>query len=639
MTDRLRSHDQSYLGIKVPALPESNIPIVEPNLSVYPQPNEYVWTNLKNRLQSEIIDLNPTLPDTEVRITESPSTVGSDLAMACHKAARLLRRSPVQIAEELAGNLPKPELVSRAYAQNGFVNFLLNTNTFGAQVLGEIETHQEQYGWQNIGNGQTVVIDCSSPNVAKYMSVGHLRTTIIGESLARINQATGYKVIRDNHLGDWGTQFGMLEKAYELWANDYAELRDNTDPVGGLYKLYVRIHETVATEKEAERVRLGDPKADIETPLEKEGKKWFKRLEAGDEKALELLKWATDQSLNEFQRVYDLLGTKYEYMLGESFYVSMLPSVLQYLRDQRIATLNDTGAMVVDLSSQHMNNLVVQKSDQTSLYSTRDLAALVARTAWFNPAKILYVVGEDQKDYFKQVFATFNLMTKGEGPELEHVYFGMIRLPKDGEDKKVGGKMSTRKGNVVFLEDLLNESIDRAAQKTNATDRNLTEDEKLTIARQVGVGSVIFFDLGQGRERSITFDWDKALSFDGRTAPYIQYAHARTKALLRRAQQEGLKIRPDWPLKLTDPTEASLIKHLSRFPEAVAEAQANNSPTIIAEHTYQSASLFSDFYKQLGIVNEPDELHRNGRLRLTQATARVISNGLNLLCIEAPERM
>lgn len=638
MVEQLHNSELSYLGISIPPLPESTIPITKPNLAIMPQSNQYAWVNLKGQLRSHISGLNPALAEIEMKMTEPPPSVEADLAMACHQASKPLRKSPVQIAQELTDDFnsgPKPKTIQQASAQGGYLNFLLDTNTYGSQILQEIETYQDRYGQQNIGNGETIVIDCSSPNVAKFMSVGHLRSTIIGESLARIYQATGHTVIRDNHLGDWGTQFGMLARAYELWAQDYEELRDNKNPVQGLYKLYVRIHEESEHERdlEAERQGITDPKAKgkIETSLEKEGRRWFQRLETGDKEALQLLNWATEQSLTEFQRVYDLLGSKHEYTLGESFYVSMLPAVLSHLREQRIATVDDKGAMIVDLADQGLNRLVVQKSDETSLYATRDLATLVARTGWFNPQRILYVVGADQKDYFQQVFATFNKMTGGEGPVLEHISFGMIRLPE--------GKMSTRAGRVVFLEDVLNEALARAKQKTDEVNKSISEEEKAIIARQVGVGAVVFFDLGQGRERNIQFEWDKALSFTGYTAPYIQYAHARTRALLRRAQEEGIEIKTDIPSCFDLRPESDLIKQLSRYPTAIAQAMQANRPNILAEYVYSIADLFSGFYKHVSVFNEPDQDLMNTRLRLVRATSQVIRNGLNLLCVEAPEKM
>lgn len=628
---------ETYLGLAIPALPDSLIPLTKPDLEHFPNRTDYAAFILTDNLNQAIAELRPEVKLAGLSLTYAATQIDADYALACHPLAKTLKLNPQQIAQgialELAGS--KPAIIQQIEAQNGYVNITVDAAAFGNSVLQNIEALGDQYGHINLGDGSTVIIDCSSPNVAKFMSVGHLRSTIIGESLARIYRATGHMVIRDNHLGDWGTQFGMLARAYELWGEDYEELRENINPIQGLYKLYVRIHEESERERNLEAGREGitDPKekGKIQTSLEKEGRRWFQRLEAHDEQALELLKWATEQSLTEFQRVYDLLGSRYEYILGESFYISMLPAVLQYLKERRISTADDKGAMIVDLKDRKLNRLVVQKSDETSLYATRDLATLVARTAWFNPQKILYVVGADQKEYFQQVFATFDKMTNGTGPELEHISFGLITLPE--------GKMSTRSGRVVFLEEVLNEAIARAKNKTDEVSKNVPEDQRQTIAKQVGVGAVVFFDLGQGRERNIQFDWDKALSFDGYAAPYIQYAHARTRALLRRAQEEKVEIRTDIPPRFDLKEERDLIKHLGNYPAAIVRAVQINGPHILAEYVYKAADLFSKFYNEVSVFNEPDQNLRNTRLRLAQDTALVIRNGLDLLCIEAPERM
>ncbi len=620
-----------YLGIPVPPLPESTMPTAQKARILTRE--DYTYLKLQDTLQQQISDLTSY---EDVQISEPSKGIEADYAFATHPLAKSLRKNPTDIALSLAAQINdgrRPDLISIVSGQGGFLNLSININPYGAEVLKEIEDYRESYGSQNIGDGATVVIDCSSPNVAKFMSVGHLRSTIIGESLARINQATGHEVIRDNHLGDWGTQFGMLARAHELWSEEYEELRDGSDPVKGLYKLYVRIHEEVEKEKEAEKTRSGNPDVKVESNLEKEGRDWFRRLEGGDEKAMDLLKWATKQSLVEFQRVYDLLGTKYEHMLGESFYVPMLPDILKFMQDKGIVHPDNKGALTVDLEAQKLPRLVVQKSDGTSLYSTRELATLVARSAWFNPQRILYVVGGDQREYFQQVFAAFDQMTQGEKrPETEHISFGMISLPE--------GKMSSRAGRVVFLEDVLSEAITRARTKTEEVSRDsLTNEEKNDIAKKIGVGAVVFFDLGQGRERNIQFDWDKALSFEGYSAPYIQYAHARAEALLRRATEQNIAIDPETSPVFDQPSEAALIKHLSRFPETVTKAALLNRPDIIAQYTYTTATKFSDLYHDVSVLHEPDDKIRNTRLRLTQATAQVIRNGLRLLCIEAPNRM
>ncbi len=614
------------ISVGIPDLPPSLIPIVEPNLAEMRQSGDYAWSQLRSQLLSQVVSIvNSDDPEVaQLSMVEPPSGVDADLAIACHRLARVFRKPPVQIAKDLAAafNLDnQSETVKGAEAVNGYLNFEIDTANFGNKVLGDIESAGDSYGEQNIGEGKTVVIDCSAPNIAKFMSVGHLRSTVIGEAIARMYKEVGYKVIRDNHLGDWGTQFGMLGKAFELWKDEIPELRDGTNTIAGLYKLYVKMHEEIENEKQQN--------PDGESPLEEEGRAWFKRLEDGDASAMEMFRWSTTQSLGEFQRIYNLLGSSFEYMLGESFYVGMLPEVIADMVEKGIAKEDDTGAIGVDVDEE--KPLIVQKSDGASLYSTRDLATLIARTEWFNPAKIIYVVGGDQKSYFKQVFAAFKRWTGDKGPETEHVSFGMISLPE--------GKMSTRRGRVIFLEDVLTEAIDRARNKILETDRGLTDEEVETTARQVGVGSVVYFDLGQGRERDIKFNFEEALSSEGNSATYIQYSYARGRAVLRRAEEEGHVIDYERPAQFDLPVEAGLIKHLSKFPEVIARGVSLNQPNAVAVYIRDAADLFNKFYNVAAIAVEPDADKRNSRLRLTAATTQVIKNGLSLLNIDRPERM
>ena len=371
---------------------------------------------------------------------------------------------------------------------------------------------------------------------------------------------------------------------------------------------------------------------DGESTLEREGRAWFKRLEEGDPKALEMLNWSTSQSLSEFQRIYDLLGADFEYKLGESFYVPMIPDVVTSLIKKKVAERDDEGAVMINFDEKDkLNRLVVMKSDGTSLYASRDLATLVARTEWFEPEKIMYIVGADQTEYFRQVFKAFENWTDSKGPKLEHISFGMISLPE--------GKMSTRRGRVVFLEEVLTEAIDREKKIMESSKRDLSPEEIEEVSKQVGVGAVIYFDLGQGRERNIKFDWDSALSMEGNSAPYIQYAHARTRAIDRKANDTGIKTDRKEEVDFALPIEATLTKHLARFPEAVARATQENKPSVVGEYTYKTADLFNQFYKEAAIVVEPNPQKRNSRLRLTSATGQVIKNGLYLLGIQAPERM
>jgi arginyl-tRNA synthetase len=310
----------------------------------------------------------------------------------------------------------------------------------------------------------------------------------------------------------------------------------------------------------------------------------------------------------------------------------MLPDVVDSLLKNKIAQTDEKGAVTVEFpKDKKINNLMIRKSDGASLYATRELATLTARTAWFNPDKILYVVGGDQKNYFNQVFTTFDQLTKEKKPHLEHVSFGMVSLPE--------GKMSTRKGRVIFLEDVLNEAISRARATAEKTNRNLTKDEIDQIARQTGVGAVIYLDLGQSRDRNIKFDWDQALSLEGNSAPYIQYSHARGESILRKAKEEGIEINLEQEAEFTLPTEVKLIKNLGKFPKVLTKAIEANEPSVVAEYVFKTADLYNQFYQEASILKESDASKRNSRLRLTAAATQVIKNGLNLLGIEAPDKM
>lgn len=628
------------LGVTIPPRPESIIPVENPtnrlSLAEYTLPG--LKLQVRNIINSAISEANIKLD-----VMDAPDSIDADIAIPTFPLARIYKTSPFALAEQEAEKLSKQNLSSlilRVKAEKGYINLELDPNAFAGNVLTEIEQLQDHYGETDSGKGKTVVIDCSAPNIAKYMSVGHLRSTVIGESLARIHKKIGYTVIRDNHLGDWGTQFGMLGAAFERWGNEDADISGDTNQVRGLYNLYVRIHNEIETEKNeiiAKRIEAGEDPAKIdgiETTLERAGREWFQRLESGDKEAEQLWRWSLDLSMQEFQRVYNLLGSKFEYALGESSYLEMLPSVVNSFVSQGIAEKSN-GATSVHLDESFGKNqkgegirLVIQKSDGTSLYSTRDLATLIARTEWFNPDEILYVVGGDQKDYFKQVFAAFKQLGKGNVPATEHIPFGMISM--------ADGKMSTRKGRVIFLEDVLSEAMERAKAKTSPS---LSEDERNEISKIVGVGSVIYFDLHQGRERDIKFNIDEALSLEGNSAPYIQYAFTRAFSILNKAAENQISVNTEIPVQLEEPSERKLIKHLSKFPELILEARTGYRPHVIADYAYQTAELFNSFYKQVRVLSESDENKLHSRLRLTAAAGQVIKNALDLLGIQVPTKM
>lgn len=620
----------TFQGIRIRELPEPLMPITTQTGLL--APGEYSWLKIKGALQKNADLLAQSAGVEKLTVTEPPPNIAADLAIACFPLASALRKSPIEIAQDLAAEDRYSRTIAEitsAEAMGPYLNYQLDYGVLGNEVIHQIEALGSDYGKQDLGHGEIVVVDFSSPNVAKPMSVAHLRSTVIGDALCRINEATGYTIVRDNHLGDWGTQFGMLGRAYELWADEVPEFKDNTDPVKGLYTLYVRMHEEIETEKKRLREETGEE--DPETVLEREGRAWFKKLEDGDPQARELRDWTLDLSIQEFQRVYNLLGTKFHYELGESFYVPMLPDIIKAMSQKGLTKSTGDGAIEVNLENTRMENLVIRKRDGASLYATRDLATLAARTAWFSPTRIIYVVGGEQSEYFEQVFESFDRLAEGKGPKTEHVSFGMLSLP--------GGKMSTRKGRVVFLENVLTEAIDRARNKVMEAGRGIAPDSIEETVRQIGVGAVVYSDLGQGRERNIKFDLEKALSIEGQSAPYIQYARARTAAVLVRAESLGLKVDLDSQIRVETPTERSLIKQLAKFPEAIQEALFRNQPAIVAQYTYSLADAFNAFYKQDKIIDESDPQKTNTRLRLTAAAGQVILNGLNLIGIDSPAKM
>lgn len=648
---RHREKGHNYLGIAIPPRPESEQPIVKPDLERMPPISKYPWTQLRLALEKQVgaaanlygVSLQVTSPETPVKI--EGQLVKPDFVVAVHPLAKKLEQPPVAIARSLATRLGREKeklpLVKNVTAlDRGFVNIDVDPQVLGNEILSQVEEMGNHYGEVNIGNGDTVVLDVSSPNIAKHMSIAHLRSTVIGDSLAKLYQKTGHTAIRDNHLGDWGTQFGMLGRAYDLWRDEVPELVDGTNPVRGLYKLYTRMNAAMEAEKAEQKARgIEEP----ESTLEKEGKAWFKKLEEGDSDALALREWATGLSLQEFQRVYDLLGKQFEYQLGESEYFSMISSANATLEQSGTAERDQTGALMVRFpkelfgvdKSGEGRRVIIQKSDGTSLYAVRDLATIAARDAWFKPKKIIYVVGGEQQYYFQTVFNVYDKLAKSQkakAPELEHVHFGMMSLPE--------GKMSTRAGRVIFLEDVLNESISRARAKVEETNRDLTEEEKDDIARKVGVGAVVYIDLSQGRERNIKFDWEQALSLEGNSGPSIQYSHARAKSILRKAEEAGIAVDREQSAQFTLDVEKDLVKHMGTFTEAIVKAQEANQPSIVAAHVERTAELFNRFYKEAPILrNDVAGETRNTRLRLTAASAQVIKNGLELLGIEAPEKM
>lgn len=604
------------LDVKIPEKPKSLIPIISPNINI--KSSDYIWNSLISKLSSLISS----------PIEEPKNNIKADLAIATFSLAKEQKQAPQEIAKKIIENFLKIKdeykYIKDVEQNNGYVNFNINFNILGNDVLKNVENFKDNYGNQNIGNNKNIVFDVSSPNIAKFMSIGHLRSTVIGESLSRIYRSLGYTTIRDNHIGDWGTQFGMLGAAYEKWGDTIPELKSESDRdvVNGLYKLYVKIHQEIEIEKGED-----DEK---ESELEKSGKMWFEKLEKGDSEAKKLWKWALDLSLKEFKKIYDLMDVGFEYMIGESQYVPMVKDIVNLLLEKKIAEKDNSGAIVVKFDEKGENKLVIQKTDGTSLYSTRDIGTLIAREEWFKPKKILYVVGVEQKSYFEQIFKIYKRFADDEIPQLEHVYSGLIKLPE--------GRMSTRKGNVIFLEEFLDKAIDLAKQKIIKNNKTMLRPELEELAKIIGIGAVKFFDLGQSRERNIEFDWDKALSFEGTGSPYIQYAYTRAFSVLKKAEKEKIKVDKS-KLEINSFEEKELIKQIAKFPQIIQKAANLNQPSVIGAYAYDIASLFNQFYKNNPVLNAKTDLQKSSRLRITNATAITIKKALYLLGIDVPKRM
>jgi len=534
-----------------------------------------------------------------------PDRAMGDYAFPCFRLAKPLRSAPPKIAEALRAAWNHPE-VAEVQSVNGYLNFHLNRAFFARETMEALLAAGERYGSSDEGAGKTICLDYSSINIAKRFHIGHLSTTMIGHSLKRIYDFLGYTTVGINHLGDWGTQFGKMICAYKKWGDAETVERDGVDE---LTRLYVRFHE------EAEK----DP------ALEDEGRAWFKRIEDGDEEALRIFTWFKELTLKDAARTYDLLGVSFDSYAGESFYVDKTGAVVEELREKGLLTQSE-GAWVVDLSEDNMPPCLILKQDGTTIYATRDLAAAKYRQDTYHFDKCLYVVAYQQDLHFRQVFRVLEKMGYPWAKNCVHVAFGMISFE--------GAALSTRHGNVVHLDDLLAQSVDKAREIIAEKSPNLPDRE--TVARQVGIGAVIYTDLSNNRIKDIDFRWDRALNFDGESGPYVQYTHARCCSLLRKAAETDLPA-PDWSA-LTDDEAHALLLLLSRFPDTVREAADKYEPSMITRAVTDIAQAFNKYYYEHRILGgAPAEAA--ARVALADAVRAVIKTGLYLIGIEAPERM
>ncbi|MGP1617751.1 arginine--tRNA ligase [Peptostreptococcus stomatis] len=561
------------------------------------------------KLISEIIKSeieNLTIEEITALIEVPPNKEMGDYAFPCFKLAKIFRKAPNAIAEELAGKIQPTDDINKIVNLGGYVNFFVNKESLAKKVINQVLSEKENYGKSEFGKGKTVVVEYSSPNIAKPFHIGHVRTTVIGNALSKIYQSQGYHVEKLNHLGDYGTQFGKLIVAYKLWGDKQAVEKD---PIKELLKLYIRFHD----------------EAEAKPEMEDEAREWFTKLENGDQEAKDLWQWFRDESLKEFSRVYDLLDIDFDSYVGESFYSDKMPAVIEELKEKNLLVESD-GAMIVDLEDSKLPPALIQKRDGSTLYLTRDLASAFYRKKIYNFDKSIYVVGAQQELHFKQCFEIIKRMGYDWYKEMVHVQFGMVALEE--------GTMSTRKGRVVFLEDVLNQAINRTRQiieEKNPDAENIDE-----VAKAVGVGAVVFQELSNSRIKDYTFSWDRTLSFEGETGPYVQYTHARCCAVLRKADQP---VSADINYEaLSDQDAADVLSVLETFNKSIMTAMKKNEPHIVTRFVLDLAQAFNKFYHNSPILVEDDDL-RAARLALVEATRQTIENALKILGMKAPQKM
>ena len=536
---------------------------------------------------------------------EVPKTYDlGDYAFPTFILAKLYHKAPQQIAPELVEKI-SGDAFDKVQAVGPYVNFFIDKKAFSHNTLNQILDQKEAFGQQDLGHGGNVPIDMSSPNIAKPMSMGHLRSTVIGNSLAELLKKANYNPIKINHLGDWGTQFGKLIEAYKLWGSE-EEVRQ--DPINTLLKYYVHFHQV-----------------DEEHPeLDDEARAWFKKLEDGDKEATELWQWFRDESLKFFKSIYAKLGIEFDSYNGESFYNDKMDEIVSILEDKKLLQ-ESRGAEIVDLEKYGLNPALIKKTDGTTLYITRDLAAALYRFRTYDFVKSLYVVGNEQTNHFKQLKAVLKEMGYDWSDDIHHIQFGLITSG--------GKKLSTRKGNIILLEDVLNDAVDLA--KKQIAEKNPDLPNKDQVAEEVGVGAVIFHDLKNDRLNNFDFNLEEVVRFEGETGPYVQYSHARAMSILRKAGQIDLENADIAGLQ--DEGSWEVVRQLANFPAMIKRAVEEYEPSVIAKYAIQLSKSFNKYYAHTKVLT--DDAEKNSRLAMVASVAAVLKESLRLLGVKAPDEM
>jgi arginyl-tRNA synthetase len=581
---------------------------------------DYALDRFEQQVRDAIIATGKA-PAAQVEVTAPKPNIPADLAFPAFRAAKELGVAPPQLAQELAAavRFADDSLVGGVTAAGPFLNFTLDVGRLTAAVLEEVEELGPRYGHDDRGTGKTIIVEYSSPNVARRMHVGHIRTTIIGQSLFNIISALGYHTISDNHLGDWGKQFGVLIMAVVREGKPEGADEETLARLEQLYTKYNTLTEQ-------------DPAADDEA------RSWSLRLEQGEPQARAIWQWIVDLTMRYTNPLYERLGAHFDTIHGESFYEDKMAAVIAKAQDEGVATRDDQGALVVELPG--LPTFLLQRTDGGTLYLTRDVATVAFREHQYHPSAIIYVVDIRQELHFRQVFALARALGFAEGSDLIHITYGIVFDAK-------GEPLSTRKGNMIYLQALLEDAHQRARALVEQASPDLPEEEKDNVAEIVGVGAVVYNDLYQDPRRNITLDWERMLALEGNSAPYIQYMFARCRSILRKAAEQGIG-NGGWglageharaPHLLTHPSETAVIKQLARLPGAVREAGARYAPFVIAEWCYETARALAGFYRDCSVLKAETPELSVARLHLVAATAQALKNGLALLGIRAPERM